>query len=116
MAVNSNGVLYAVDGTVTWRNYRTVGSCFLCGPCRGYITRSSCGYDSLEEYEVCVRWPQTWKLTVKHSPASKDANTEAEKSTALKTVTRRLQMKIQQTKKTERAVVKCGVCELAVPL
>jgi hypothetical protein len=53
---------------------------------------------------VCVRWPPAWELiswsnefVVRLSPASKDANTEAEESTTLETVTRRQPMKMQQT-------------------
>jgi hypothetical protein len=53
---------------------------------------------------------------VRESPASKDVNTEAEEATALKAVTRRQPVKIQQTEKTVRAVVNCSVCELAIAL
>jgi hypothetical protein len=79
--------------------------CFLCGPCRGYITRSSCDYDrvlrrQLEEYEVGVRCPPAWERVLRQSLASKVVNTEAEDATALEAVTRRQPVKIQQPEKT----------------
>jgi hypothetical protein len=47
---------------------------------------------------------------VRQSPASKDVNTEDEQATALEAVTRR------QPMKTQRAVVNCRLCELAISL
>jgi hypothetical protein len=46
-----------------------------------------------------VKWPPTWELVVRQSPASKNMNTEAEEATALEAVTRRQPVKIQQTEK-----------------
>jgi hypothetical protein len=52
---------------------------------------------------------------VRESPASKDANTEAEEATALEAVTRRQPVKIQHTEENlMRGVVNCRVCELAI--
>jgi hypothetical protein len=68
--------------------------CFLCGPCRGYITSSNCDYKRV--FETAVRRVGV----VRQSSASKDVNTEAEEATALEAVTRRQPVKIQQTEKT----------------
>jgi hypothetical protein len=45
---NLEAVISTGSVTATWGNNRTVGRCFLCGLCRGYITSSSCDYESLE--------------------------------------------------------------------
>jgi hypothetical protein len=44
---------------------------------------------------------------MRHSPASKDVKTEAEKSTMLGAVAKLRLVKTQQTEKTECAVVNC---------
>jgi hypothetical protein len=50
---------------------------------------------------------------VRHSPASKGVNTEAEEATESEAVTRRQPVKIQQTEKNSlSAVLNCNVCEL----
>jgi hypothetical protein len=84
----------------------------MCSPCRGYIKRSSCDYDSLEtavtivggwcemaaSLGVTVSWSN--ELLVRQSPASTDVNTEAEEAMALEAVTRQQQVKIKKTEKT----------------
>jgi hypothetical protein len=49
-------------------------------------------------------------------PASKDVNNEAEEATALKAVTRRQPVKIQETENTSYVLMNCGVCELTSAL
>jgi hypothetical protein len=44
-----------------------------------------------------VRWSPTWELVVRQPPASKGVYTEANESTTLEAVTRRLLLNIQQT-------------------
>jgi hypothetical protein len=51
-----SGVLYAIRATATWGNNKIVGRGFLCGPCRGYITRC---YD-YESLETAVRRVGGW--------------------------------------------------------
>jgi hypothetical protein len=53
---------------------------------------------------------------VRESSASKHMTTEAEEATALRAVTRRQPVMIQQTEEFVRAVVNCRVCELALAL
>jgi hypothetical protein len=62
--------------------------CFLCGPCRGVISRKSLKFS----------------LVVRQSAASKGVNTEFEGSTALETVTRQRLVKTQQTEKNKYVV------------
>jgi hypothetical protein len=76
--------------------------CFLCGPCRGYITRRSCDYERvlrwhLEEQEVCVRRPpvcEDMSLGTGERPLVKTADWES----------------------LVHAVVNCKMCELAIAL
>jgi hypothetical protein len=49
------------------------------------------------------------ELTVRHSPASKDVNVEAEGATKLVAVTRPRPVKTEQVEKTVCAVVNCRV-------
>jgi hypothetical protein len=49
--------------------------------------------------EVCSRWPPAWVLVVRHSPAGKGVNMEAEETTTLEPITRQRLMKTQQTEK-----------------
>jgi predicted negative regulator of RcsB-dependent stress response len=53
---------------------------------------------------------------VRQSPASQDANMEAEEGTALEAVTRLQPVKIQQTEDFVHAVVNCRLSELALAL
>jgi hypothetical protein len=59
-----------------------------------------------EEFSVrsvpkcCMQDEYRFQLVVRHSPASKGMNTEAEECTALKAVTRKRTVKTQQIKKS----------------
>jgi hypothetical protein len=60
--------------------------------------QSQCDFES--DYERALKRQLEEELAVRQSPASKDVNTEDEEATALKAVTRRQPVKIQQTEKT----------------
>jgi hypothetical protein len=72
--------------------------------------------------EALKRWsprffkmlPNNTELVVRQSPASKDANTESEETTALEAVTRRQQVKIQQTEDLVHAVVSALISYSAI--
>jgi hypothetical protein len=68
---------------ITTIEHATEERCYLFGPCRGYIKRTSCQYEGamrrqLEESEFGVRWP----------PACKDVSPGAEERPLLEEVTK----------------------------